>query len=152
MWKIEQVFEKSFQPTCIKTAECTEEDKKCKCVNDKGGDLCSDPRSIFSSVLNPIHVMGYDEEREVNQAFYALNYYAYRMEKIMSVVYNTKCDTNVGVMAERIVQFYRDIGSSDINLAGSKTLYQYKKTSKWIKYLLKTGVKREFFLFFLLIL
>lgn len=61
----------------------------------------------------------------------------------MGLNYNEKCKVEGGIMSERIFKFFMEIANSDVNIAGSKTLYQYQKASKWLSYLIRTGVKSK---------
>ncbi|XP_035704916.1 uncharacterized protein LOC118434784 [Folsomia candida] len=141
LWKIEQIFQKSFSPQCVKNAGCGNDKMigKCVCKNGKAGPLCKDPKSVFASVLNPSHIQGYNEDGKINKVFYNLNFFTYKMEELMTLTYGDECNPKFGFMVERIQSFYRDIGSSE-DIAKGKTLYQYKKATKWVEYLLKSGV------------
>jgi len=147
MWKVEEVFGKQFAPQCIKHGKCGSEEipGKCLCKNGKSGEMCNDPKAVFTSVLAPSKVLGYEKDTNINRGFYKLNYYTHKVEQAMSLKYNDKCDPGAGLMLNRIVKFFRDVGSSDENLAGSKTLHQYTKAAKWGQYLLRTGVTGKIF-------
>lgn len=142
MWKIEQVFQKKFQPQCIKPAKCgtTEIPGKCICKNGKGGQLCDDSKSVFASILNPSNIKGWASDKGINELLYFLNFHTYKLEELMNLNYNVKCDPKMAFNLARIMDFYKDVGSSDETKARSKTFYQYQKVSKWIKYLLLSGV------------
>ncbi|CAL8125848.1 unnamed protein product [Orchesella dallaii] len=145
LWQVERTFQSSFLPECIPGARCAGGDDfewagRCVCMQErKTGEDCKTEKSTLAIAFKANHIpSNNDEEMHMIREFYDLNRQTFLFEQLMTLTNNQVCDPDTGLKVDRIVKFWKDVASSDDNVADKQTVSHFIATTKWTKFLVST--------------